>query len=132
MDPVIMVIDDSLTVRKILEASLQRAGWGVATFADGLEAMLALTHQTIPVPQLVLLDVGLPKVDGYHIARMLRRHPGFAHTPILMISGHTSRLDKLRAKLAGAQGYLTKPFQPAEVLAVIQTYLARPNGASVQ
>lgn len=81
MDSLVMVIDDSLTVRKILEASLQRAGLGVSTFADGLEAMHALTHHTTPVPQLVLLDVGLPKVNGYTVARTLRHHPGFAHPP---------------------------------------------------
>jgi twitching motility two-component system response regulator PilG len=132
MAQLVMVIDDSLTVRKILEASLQRAGMDVTTFADGLEAMQALTQRTTPVPQLVLLDVGLPKVDGYQVARTLRHHPGFAQTPIIMLSSHTSRLDKMRARLAGASGYLTKPFQPAEVLAVIQAHLGGPSGAPVQ
>lgn len=129
MNQVVMVIDDSLTVRKILEFSLQRAGVQVITFADGLEALHTLRQQTTPVPQLIVLDVGLPNVDGYTIARTLRRQPAFTHIPILMLSGHTGRLEQLRARVAGAQAYLTKPFQPTAVLAVIQTYLARPNGA---
>jgi twitching motility two-component system response regulator PilG len=132
MDPVIiMVIDDSLTVRKILEASLQRVGLGVSTFPDGLQAMQALTQQTTPIPQLVLMDVGLPKLDGYHVARAFKQRPGLEHTPIIMLSGHTGRLDKMRGRLAGAQGYVTKPFQPAEVIAVIQAQLAGQNGSPI-
>lgn len=82
--------------------------------------MDALTQQQVPPPALV---VGLPKLDGYQVTRAFKQHSGFAQTPIILLSGHTGRLDKLRGRLAGADGYLTKPFQPAEVLAMIQAHL---------
>lgn len=113
----VLVIDDSLTVRKIMETSLQRAGMTPFTFPDGLEAMQALTASQVPLPDAVVLDVGLPKMDGYAVARALRRQRAFRQTIIIMLSGHDGRLDKLRGRLAGADGYVTKPFQPTQVIA---------------
>ena len=113
----VLVIDDSLTVRKIMETSLQRAGMTPFTFPDGLKAMHALTTRQMPVPDAVILDVGLPNMDGYAVARELRRHQAFHQTIILMLSGHDGRLDKLRGRLAGANVYVTKPFQPAQIIA---------------
>lgn len=124
MAPVILVIDDSLTVRTLLKISLQRAGYIVHTFSDGVQAMQALSKQDIPRPALLLLDVGLPKLDGYAVARAFKHHPELEQIIIIMLSGHDRTWDKLRGRLAGAKGYLTKPFQPAQVLAAIQTHLA--------
>jgi twitching motility two-component system response regulator PilG len=124
MDQTVIVIDDSLTVRKILEASLSRAGFAVYSFSDGLQAVQALTARQTPIPDAVLLDIGLPKMDGYAVARTLKRQPALHHTVIIMLSGHERRLDKFRGRLAGASAYVTKPFQPAQVLAVLRSHLA--------
>ena len=113
----VLVIDDSLTVRKIMETSLQRAGMTPFAFPDGLQAMQALMARQVPLPDAVILDVGLPKMDGYAVARALRRQQALSQTIILMLSGHDGRLDKLRGRLAGANVYVTKPFQPTQVIA---------------
>lgn len=123
MPPVILVIDDSMVVRCILESSLARAGLRVVSFADGLAALDALNKNTIPLPDLLVLDVGLPKLRGYELARLFHSTPRFATLPIIMLSGHTRLPDKLRGRLAGATRYLTKPFRPDDVLAAISQYL---------
>ena len=133
MTPVILVIDDSLVVRRILESSLTRAGLRVISFPDGIAAMRALSQGTAPLPDMLLFDVELPKVDGYELVRRFRATRHFAKLPIILLSGHTSLVDKLRGRLAGATAYLTKPFRPADVLATIQQYLPdaqRPPGAA--
>lgn len=133
MTPVILVIDDSLVVRRILENSLTRAGLRVISFPDGFAAMRALSQGTAPLPDLLLLDVELPKLDGYELARRFRATRSFARLPIILLSGHASLMDKLRGRLAGATTYLTKPFRPADVLAAIHKYLPdteRPPGAA--
>jgi twitching motility two-component system response regulator PilG len=133
MTPVILVIDDSLVVRRILESSLTRAGLCVVSFPDGITAMRALSQGAAPLPDLLLLDVDLPRLDGYALARRFRATRPFAKLPILLFSGHTRLVDKLRGRLAGATAYLTKPFRPADVLAAIHRYLPdtpRPPGAA--
>lgn len=124
MRQTVVVVDDSLTVRKILEASLDRAGFTGYSFADGMQLLQALTRKEVPMPDAVILDVGLPKMDGYAVARTLRHHHAFKAAPIIMLSGHTGTFDKLRGRLAGADAYIAKPFQPAQVLAVLRTHLA--------
>ncbi len=119
----VMVIDDSLTVRKIMESSLQREGFRAISFPDGLQAMSALSRGEVPVPDLVLLDVGLPKMDGYEIARAFKQKNRLGNTVIIMLSGRDGVFDKLRGRLAGAKEYITKPFKPAEVIAVVRSHL---------
>ena len=124
MNHSIMVIDDSLTVRKILEISLQRAGYVAYPFPDGIQALQALTARQVPMPDAIILDIGLPKMDGYAVARALKRQDAIDRTPIIMLSGHAGRLDKLRGRLAGASAYVTKPFRPAQLRAVLRSQLA--------
>ncbi len=119
----VMVIDDSLTVRRIMEASLRREGFQTVSFADGLQAMDALTKREIPVPDLILLDVGLPRMNGYDIARHFRQKNRLGNTVIIMLSGRDGVFDKLRGRMAGAKEYITKPFKPAEVIAVVRAHL---------
>ena len=86
MSKLIMVIDDSTTVRKIIETCLGRQGFQVLGFSDGIEAMRWLMGPTSRVPDLVLLDIGLPKMDGYEVARRLKIKPQFSNTVIVMLS----------------------------------------------
>lgn len=119
----VMVIDDSLTVRKIMESSLRREGFQAVSFADGLQAMSALSRGEIPVPDLILLDVGLPKMNGYEIARTFRQKNRLGNTVIIMLSGRDGVFDKLRGRMAGAKEYITKPFKTAEVIATVRSHL---------
>src|ERR1051326_2862046 len=119
----VMIIDDSLTVRKIMESSLQREGYRSISFPDGLKAMSALSKGEIPVPDLVLLDAGLPKMDGYEVTRAFKQKNRLGNTVIIMLSGRDGMFDKLRGRLAGAKEYITKPFKPAEVIAVVRSHI---------
>lgn len=123
MNPLIMVIDDSLTVREILRVSLRRAGYEVICFPEGIEAIRWLTQPQPHLPALLILDVGLPKLSGYDIAHSFKSKPALAHIVIVMLSGHTSVLDRLKGRLSGAQHYLTKPFKTQDIVAVVQAHL---------
>jgi twitching motility two-component system response regulator PilG len=123
MSKLVMVIDDSATVRKIIETCLGREGFQVKSFADGVEAVKWLTEPDAPVPSLILLDIELPKMDGYEIARRLKTKPRFQNTVIVMLSRRDGVIDRLKGRLAGARDYISKPFKTQEIIAVAQTYL---------
>jgi twitching motility two-component system response regulator PilG len=126
MGKLVMVIDDSLTVRKIIETSLRREGFEYVSYPDGIQALEALTKHKHRVPDLVILDIGLPKMDGYEIARILRTKPQFGNTVIVMLSGRDGVIDRLKGRLAGAKDYLTKPFRTQDVISVVQAHLGSP------
>ncbi|GHO44284.1 response regulator transcription factor [Ktedonospora formicarum] len=119
----VMVIDDSTTVRKIIETCLGREGFLVQGCADGVEAMRWLTQPGAQIPDLILLDIGLPKMDGYEVARRLKTKPQFANTVIVMLSRRDGVIDRLKGRLAGAKDYVTKPFKTQEIIAIIESYL---------
>src|SRR5205823_9178593 len=110
MSKLVMVIDDSPTVRKLVEIALKREGFEVATYPDGVAAFQALTSRAVRIPDLVLLDIGLPHMDGFEVARLFKERPQFfAHTVIVMLTRREGLLDRLKGRLAGAQTYLVKP-----------------------
>ena len=113
----IMVIDDSLVVRRVIEASFARVGIPTISFPDGLTALNALVKHEAPVPDLLLLDIGLPKMDGYEVAKTLRMHPEMRDTIIVMLTGHDDVINRVKAALIGARDFIRKPFRPAELVA---------------
>ena len=124
MSKLVMVIDDSPTVRKIVEVSLRREGLEVVSFPDGIEALRAVTnHQIERVPDLVVLDIDMPKMNGYEIARYLRSKPQWNRTVIVILSRHDGVIDRLKARLAGTQAYLTKPFTTKMIVDVVNNNL---------
>ena len=123
MSKLVMVIDDSTTIRKIIETCLGRQGFQVVGFPDGVEAMRWLMEPTSRVPDLVLLDIGLPKMDGYEVARRLKIKPQFSNTVIIMLSRRDGMIDRLKGRLAGAKDYITKPFKTHDIISVIESYL---------
>jgi twitching motility two-component system response regulator PilG len=123
MNKLIMVIDDSATVRKIIETCLGREGFEVKTFNDGVEAVRWLTEPQSPVPDLVLLDIELPKMDGYEVARCLKTKQRFHDTVIVMLSRRDGVIDRLKGRLVGARDYVSKPFKTQDILAITQAYL---------
>src|SRR5712691_96062 len=124
MNQFVLVVDDSLTVRKIMEVCLHRAGYAVKSFPDGIEAFHWFNSPQACIPGLVFVDVCLPrKMDGYDIIQRLKARPAFAHTTFVMISQRDGVLARLLARLAGARDYLVKPLKTQEIVAVAQAYL---------
>jgi twitching motility two-component system response regulator PilG len=119
----IMVIDDSLVVRRIIEAILVKDGYIVNSFGDGVEAINSLLRGLVPRPDLVLLDIILPTMDGYSVARLFKQHKDLHDTQIVMISSRDSVFDKVRGQMVGARRYITKPFEPSEILDAVNTLL---------
>jgi DNA-binding response OmpR family regulator len=116
----VMVIDDSLVIRIILETCLHRAGHEVRSFEDGVQALLWLNTTEARIPNLIFVDLGLPKMDGYEVIRLLKARPALEHTILVILSRRDGILDHLKGRLVGAHAYLTKPFKTQEILAVVQ------------
>jgi twitching motility two-component system response regulator PilG len=119
-DPVVLVVDDSPTVRKIVQLTLQREQIQVVTAGDGLSALAAVADEQ---PDLILLDIMLPRMDGYNICQVVRRNMAFRDMPIIMLSGKDGLFDKMRGKLAGSTEYITKPFDSAELVQTVKRHL---------
>ncbi|HJT59808.1 MAG TPA: response regulator [Ktedonobacteraceae bacterium] len=119
----VMVIDDSLVIRKILEICLRRAGYEVKSFPDGVEALRWLNTGDARLPHLIVVDLGLPKLDGYEVIRLLKARPGLEHATLVILSQRDGILDRLKGRLVGAHAYLTKPFKTDQLVEVIQTSL---------
>ena len=125
--PVVCVVDDSETVRKILEVCLHRAGYeDVRTFPDALAFLRWLMTPEARIPSLVIIDLNLPQMDGYSLLRHLKAKPVFTQTIFVILTGRDGVLDKLKGRLSGAHVYLTKPFRTQDILATIHAALGPP------
>jgi pilus assembly protein CpaE len=127
----ILVVDDDPNVQRLLTYTLKQEGYDVVVAADGAEGFRSWGADS---PNLILLDVMLPKLDGYQVATKIRAEEGStAHVPIIMLTAEREVEQKVRGLRAGADDYLIKPFHPAELLARIKSLLARfaPNDALV-
>jgi twitching motility two-component system response regulator PilG len=122
-EPVVLVVDDSPTVRKIVQLTLQRERIRVVTAGDGLTALAAVADEQ---PDLVLLDIMLPRMDGYNICQVIRKNMAYRDLPIIMLSGKDGLFDKMRGKLAGSTEYMTKPFDSMELAQTVKRYLESP------
>ncbi|MFI5178745.1 MAG: response regulator [Vicinamibacterales bacterium] len=114
----VMVVDDSPTIRKILGLTLERAGYKVVAEPDGESAVERLAHV---VPDVILLDIAMPKLDGYDVCKRIKKDPRTAHVPVVMLSGKDAFFDKVKGRMAGATEYLTKPFETPAVLSAVST-----------
>ncbi len=117
----IVCIDDSPTVLQAISCFLDDKSFSVVMVNDPVKALMQVVRSK---PDLILLDVGMPNLDGYELCRLLRRHPTFKNLPIIMVTGHTGFLDRAKAKLVGSSGYLTKPFNQSDLLKIIFQHLA--------
>ena len=116
----ILVVDDSPTVRKLISGKLEKSGHVVVCAADGVEA---LEHLENGLPDLVLLDITMPRMDGYEVCKQIRANPIAKYLPVVMISGKDGFFDKVRGRMAGSTGYVTKPFGPETLMKALETYL---------
>jgi twitching motility two-component system response regulator PilG len=119
-EPVVLVVDDSPTVRKIVQLTLQREHIQVVTAGDGLSALAAVADEQ---PDLILLDIMLPRMDGYNICQVVRKNMAYREMPIIMLSGKDGLFDKMRGKLAGSTEYITKPFDSMELVQTVKRHL---------
>lgn len=122
-EPVVLVVDDSPTVRKIVQLTLQRERIRVVTAGDGLSALAAVADEQ---PDLILLDIMLPRMDGYNICQVIRKNMAYRDLPIIMLSGKDGLFDKMRGKLAGSTEYITKPFDSTELVQTVKRHLDTP------
>ena len=116
----ILVVDDSPTVRKLISGKLEKSGHNVVCAVDGLEALARLEES---LPDLVLLDITMPRMDGYEVCKQIRSNPAAKDLPVVMISGKDGFFDKVRGRMAGSTGYVTKPFGPETLMKALETYL---------
>jgi chemosensory pili system protein ChpA (sensor histidine kinase/response regulator) len=119
--PLVMVVDDSLTVRKITGRLLAREGYDVTTAKDGLDALQLIGERT---PDIILLDIEMPRMDGFEFAKTIKADSNLAHIPIIMITSRTAEKHRNRAKELGVDAYLGKPFQEEELLRNMRELLA--------
>jgi DNA-binding response OmpR family regulator len=114
----VLIVEDDESIAQLLEFMMQREGYAVQICRDGRQAEQRIV--TGPVPSLVVMDVMLPYKDGFELIALLRRQPGWARVPVLMLSAKSHEPDIVRALEAGSNGYVVKPFQPQEVMARVR------------
>jgi two-component system alkaline phosphatase synthesis response regulator PhoP len=122
MGKTILVADDEAKFVSVLRAYLEKAGFGVVTASDGKQALAAFRREK---PNLLLLDLNLPEMDGLDVARTLRRE---SSVPIIMVTARVEEADRLIGLELGADDYITKPFSPREVVARVRAVLRRVEG----
>ena len=121
----ILVIDDEPDAVELVEFNLRSAGYEVVTAADGAEALKkAKAHS----PDLVVLDVMLPEVDGLEVCKILRRDPATSGIPLIMLTAKAAEIDRVLGLELGADDYITKPFSPRELVLRIKNLLKRGQG----
>jgi chemosensory pili system protein ChpA (sensor histidine kinase/response regulator) len=111
--PLVMIVDDSLTVRRITSRLLAREGFDVLTARDGVDALELMQTET---PDVILLDIEMPRMDGFEFTRTIKGNPKNARIPIVMITSRTAEKHRNHAKELGVDLYLGKPFQEEELL----------------
>jgi twitching motility two-component system response regulator PilG len=117
----IACIDDSPTVLNAINSFLDDKSFSVVMINDPVRALMQVVRIK---PDLILLDVEMPNLDGYELCSLLRKHSLFKNTPIVMVTGNTGFLDRAKAKLVRSSGYLTKPFNQSELLKMVFKHLS--------
>ena len=125
----VMIVDDSVSVRRALCNLMEYANWTPTTAKDGLEALEIIGDLEAP-PHIVLLDVEMPRMDGYELLSVLRNKPAFEHTPIIMITSRAGEKHRRKAVDLGATAYVVKPFQDEALLQLMQRHIAQSSRLS--
>lgn len=116
----VLVVEDSSTTRKVISITLSRQGYRVIEAADGLEALSKISEER---PDLIMLDVILPKMDGYEILSIIKKNKEFKDIPVIMLTSKDGFINKMKGKIAGSSAYLTKPFDPDKIIAEIEKHI---------
>jgi len=124
----VLIVDDSPTVRKIVGLTLQRQGVQVLAAGGAIEALAKLDET---VPDLILLDINMPNMDGYQLCKIVRANKTTRDVPVVMLSGRDGLFDKMRGRISGANDYITKPFEPAALIDALNKYCRKVAAAGV-
>jgi twitching motility two-component system response regulator PilG len=116
----VMVIDDSKTIRRTAETLLTKAGCEVLTANNGFEALPIISSQH---PEILFIDIMMPRLDGYQTCALIKNNPKFSSTPVVMLSSKDGLFDRAKGRAVGAEQYLTKPFTREDLLGAIRTHL---------
>jgi chemosensory pili system protein ChpA (sensor histidine kinase/response regulator) len=117
-----LVVDDSITIRRVTQRLLERRGVKVLTARDGLDAINVLQDQDVDV---ILLDIEMPRMDGYQFATHIRNDPRVRHLPIIMITSRSGEKHRAKAIEIGVNDYLSKPYQESQLVAAIEHLVGR-------
>lgn len=121
----VMVIDDSNTIRKTAETLLSREGCRVVTAQDGFDSLAKIAETE---PQVIFVDIMMPRLDGYQTCALIKNNQQFRDTPVIMLSSKDGLFDKAKGRIVGADDYLTKPFSRDELITVLAKYAPTPAG----
>jgi len=116
----VMVIDDSKTIRRTAETLLKKAGCDVLTAENGFEALPIISSQH---PDILFIDIMMPRLDGYQTCSLIKNNAQFQNTPVIMLSSKDGLFDRAKGRVVGAEQYLTKPFTREDLLGAIRTHL---------
>lgn len=120
----VMVIDDSNTIRRSAEIFLLQAGCEVILAEDGFDALAKIADHH---PDLIFVDIMMPRLDGYQTCALVKKNPRLRSTPVIMLSSKDGLFDRARGRLVGSDQYLTKPFTKETLLAAVRQHRARPT-----
>lgn len=123
----VMVIDDSKTIRRTAETLLKKAGCEVITATDGFEALSKIADEK---PDIIFVDIMMPRLDGYQTCAVIKQNQVFKNTPVIMLSSKDGLFDRARGRIVGSEQYLTKPFTRDELLSAIRRYVIEDLKAS--
>ncbi len=124
-----LVVDDSAPVRELVAVNLELEGFEVRAAGDGEEGVEAALAWR---PDVITMDVMMPGLDGFDALHRLRAHPTTADIPVVMVTGRAQRADRIRGDALGADAYLSKPFEPAELVAVVSDLARNGRGTAGQ
>ena len=118
----VMVIDDSKTIRRTAETLLAREGCDVVTATDGFEALSKIADHD---PQIIFVDIMMPRLDGYQTCALIKKNAKFRTTPVIMLSSKDGLFDRARGRMVGSDQYLTKPFTKESLLKAVAAHVNR-------
>lgn len=118
----VMVIDDSKTIRRSAETLLKKVGCEVVTAVDGFEALAKIT---VHKPDIIFVDIMMPRLDGYQTCALIKNNQTFRATPVIMLSSKDSIFDRARGRIVGSEEYLTKPFSREDLIQAITSHVGR-------
>jgi len=116
----VMVIDDSKTIRRSAETLLKKVGCDVVTATDGFQALAKITEHH---PDIIFVDIMMPRLDGYQTCALIKNNQTFKSTPVIMLSSKDSIFDRARGRIVGSEEYLTKPFSKEDLIGAITSHV---------
>jgi len=118
----VMVIDDSKTIRRTAETLLKKEDCEVITATDGFEALSKITDHR---PDIIFIDIMMPRLDGYQTCALIKRNKSYKETPVILLTSKDGLFDRARGRIVGSDQYLTKPFTREELLGAIKQYVRK-------